>query len=97
MRVAKPKPPRAAVHGDLYENDMPMLTVDDSEGQRLWVRVGPVFNGSKIHKQYGLWINYQPKSMESALQGPVLISPSTWRRMKRDIDAMFEGRDGRKS
>ena len=96
QRKAKPKPPRAAVHGDLYEKDGSMITIDDSECQRLWVRVGPVFGGSKIHKQFGLWINYQEKILESPMTGPVLISPSTWRRMKKDIDIVFEGFDGRK-
>lgn len=97
LRRANPKPPRAAVHGDVYDGqDPPTITIDDSEGQRLWLRVGPVYDGNKMSRQDGLWVSYQPKTLESEMYGPVLISPSTWRRLKKDIDKMFEGRDGRK-
>jgi len=81
-----PKAPRSAVHGDVYENDGSMITIDDSEGQRLWVRVGSVFDGSKTHKQPGIWINYQEKALESPMTGPVLLSSSVWRRLNKAIE-----------
>jgi hypothetical protein len=83
---AAPARPRTGVHGDLFEDDGTMITVDESEDQRLWIRVGPVFHGSKMHKQPGIWIEYQEKSMQSNLRGPVLLSPSVWRRLNKAVE-----------
>lgn len=86
-----PRRPGAGVHGDVLTNDGSMMTVDESEDQRLWIRVGMVFHGNKVQRQPGIWISYQEKALESKLQGPVLISPSIWRRVNRAVEQHLEG------
>lgn len=57
-----------------------MVVIDNGpeSTQALWVRVGPVYHGTEIQDKPGVWIEYQPRHMESKLEGPVLISVDTW-------------------
>lgn len=79
--------PEKAHWGDWSEDDGTIMTIDDSEGQRLWLRVGPVFTKGGVSKVPGIWIEYQEKSLNTPMQGPVLLSPSTWEKMKKYIDS----------
>lgn len=47
---------------------------DGGEPQALWVRVP------------GIWIEYQERHRGSALAGPVLLSPDTWRKLNKAVE-----------
>ena len=80
----------AGIHGDVLTVDLPMLTVDESDMERLWIRVGPVYTeGNKVARQPGIWIEYQERSMVSPVQGPCLLSPSIWRRLNKAVEKML--------
>lgn len=70
------------------ESDKTLYQVIDSEEQVLWVRVGPVFvdDSDEVDKTPGIWINYQEKSMGAKLQGPILMSPEIWKKLKDFVD-----------
>jgi len=85
-----------SVHGDKIVDDTSVFEIEDSEGQSLQVRVGSVFYGDKgQHKEFGIWINYQEKRLESTLLGPVLVSRDTFKALINHIDDRFGDKDAK--
>lgn len=64
--------------GRVANDGSPRLVFIDREKQALWVEVGDVFIGGKLHHEPGVWIWYQPQYLNSQHSGPILMSPRTW-------------------
>lgn len=88
-------------HGDTAEDEGSMMELVDSEEQRLWVRVGPVYyprNGKEIpqgHKEPGIWIDYfnspkNPGKCKRNDHGPFLMSEAQFEAMVKHVRRKFK-------
>lgn len=62
----------------------------DSAGQKLDFRVGPVFGKKGIYKEPGIWLGVQKRYFSSPRDIELLISPSIWRRLNREMELRFK-------
>lgn len=89
--MSTPTKEKPGIFGDYLDSDEEDIfgehLVVESENQGLRVRVGSVFRGNEGSDNLGIWINYQEKHMESELEGPLLLSPETWRALNRLVEA----------
>jgi hypothetical protein len=74
------------------DNGCPMiLFVEESSptghAQALWVRVGPVWDGDIERGDPGVWVEYQEQYLTGDLQGPVLLTPASWRALNAGVEA----------
>ena len=73
--------------GDIVpEKDGALFEVIDSAHQRLWFRIGPVFNGNVAMKEPALWIEYQRYAAGSPMQGPVLMSLKVFKQFLKYVE-----------
>jgi hypothetical protein len=71
-----------------------VTVIEDADGsdgrehrQALCVRVGPVYHGNNRDDQPGIWVEYQPEYLRSAVQGPVLMDVATWKALDKAVRA----------
>lgn len=70
------------------EKDSPEL-VAQWDGRALWLRVGSFYQDGDRHPDACLWVCYQNKYLNSALQGPLCIDKGTWSLIRDRIDDWF--------
>lgn len=62
------------------------IAIEEDDQQALWVGVRPVYSGAVKSNQPVVQIEYQHKWQGSDLQGPVFLSPQTWRDLNRAVE-----------
>ena len=98
--------PEKQAHGDTFEDDGISFNIEESEGQRLWVRVGQVFYDAKAgkpgftkdgaHEEYGIWLNIMgPSDDKEMYDHLLLISKDTFEALVKHVRRRFRRRRGR--
>jgi hypothetical protein len=65
------------------------IAVEDPDGERhqqgLWIGVRPIWVGTKPSEEPMIQICYQENYMHASLQGPVWITPQTWKEIDKAV------------
>lgn len=83
------------IWGDFLPEGISGTEIDlvDSAGQKVDFRVGPVFGKGGIYKEPGIWMGVQRRWLNSSRTVELLLSPNTWRRLIKEVEARLKEYD----